>query len=269
VGYLAVRRRSGMISFVTTRRPVTPQGRRPATPKPKTAPSGSRNGANTSAHSVAQSKPAGTKPPTTRVAAAKSPAKPVSTRPASGPNPRIPNRVSIHDAARPENVRKRLDNLEASAQASTGPEALTARTLIAAVVILLVAALLVPTLRGALEQSQHLAAQRALLEQTLAKSAALDAELARWEDPVFLEAQARSRLSYVRPGDKVWRPIGGEILVEDVDPLTGVRVADGVVGSTAGKPWFEALLESFLVANGPLEPEPDDLDEILTRSRTD
>jgi cell division protein FtsB len=147
------------------------------------------------------------------------------------------------------------------------PEALTARTLIGAVIILLVAALLVPTLRGALDQIQQIAADRAHLEVSQAKSDQLDLELTRWEDPVFIEAQARSRIGYVRPGDTVWRPIGGEMLVEDVDPVTGVRVGEGVVGSTAGQTWYEALLESFLVANGPIGPAPDDLNEILSRTK--
>jgi len=264
-----------MINLVSTRRPAAPEGRRPAAPKSKPA-----TPANAKAKQmevvvipapeiigVPKAKTTAKKPikkPTSNKPVDK---KPVARRPNSGPNPRVPNRVSIHDAARVENVRKRLDNLESQAQANAMPEALTARTLIAAVIVLLVAALLVPTLRGALEQNQQIAAQRAHLETSLAKSEQLDFELARWEDPNFIEAQARSRLGYVRPGDKVWRPIGGDILAEDLDPLTGVRVDEGVAGATAGQPWFEALLESFLVANGPIEQGPDDLDEILSRNR--
>ena len=192
--------------------------------------------------------------------------KPALNKPKSGPTPRVPKRVSVHDVAAPQ-VRKRLDSLEATANANAAPDALTARTLIGAVIVLLVAALLIPTLRGAVEQGQHIAAQKAQLAAATARSEQLDYELSRWDDPVFIEAQARSRLGYVHPGDKVWRPIGGEILAEDVDPVTGIRVSEGVVGATAGQPWFEALLESFIVANGPLDNKPDDLDEILNRNR--
>ena len=220
---------------------------------------------------TAAPKTSAVKRPTARPASgpvAKKPTpKPVPKRPSSGPSPRVPNRVGIHDAARPDAVRKRLDHLEAAAQTTAAPEALTARTLIGAVIVLLVAALLVPTLRGALEQGQVITAAKAHLAESQAKSEALDAELARWEDSVFIEAQARSRLSYVRPGDRVWRTVGGDTISDDVDPLTGVRVTLGVTGASTGQPWYEALLESFLVANGPIDSGEDDLNEILSRAR--
>jgi len=246
---------------MTARRPVAPKVRnsKSAQSSPPVKPA-----SPTSSASLAKPKA-----PTTSIKP--QPAKSQSTNAPKGTrseaNPKLPNRVSIH--ARPENVRKRLDSLEAVAQANSMPEALTIRTLVSAVMVLLVAALLIPTMRGAFEQSQHLAELRNHLEQSQAVSEQLDADLARWEDPVFIESEARSRLGFVRPGDRVWRTIGGETLFEDVDPVTGMRVDVGVVGTTAGQPWFDSLLESFLVANGPVEPNPDDLNEVLNRARTD
>ena len=119
-----------------------------------------------------------------------------------------------------------------------------------------------------MDQQQHLIALRDQLAGAEAESERLDQELARWEDTVFIEAQARSRFGYVRPGDTVWRPVGGETLTEDIDPATGLQVTSGIVGATAGQPWYEALLESIVVAGGPIPEKPDDLNEILSRSLT-
>lgn len=134
-----------------------------------------------------------------------------------------------------------------------------------AVVGLLTVGLLTPTLRGALDQYQQFSALETEYRLALAESDRLDVELARWDDPAFIESQARTRLSYVHRGDKVWRPIGAEILAEDIDPATGLRVTQGIVGARANQPWFSALLESVKVANGPIEveEEPENLTAIL------
>ena len=69
--------------------------------------------------------------------------------------------------------------------------------------ILIIGALVVlaPSLRVLGEQRQELAA----LEQRVAEQQALvdglATEIDRWQDPAFIEAQARDRLLYVYPGD--------------------------------------------------------------------
>jgi len=252
-------------------------GRQPKATKKVKSPKRAR--ANPSAISAAKAAPASNKPVGAKPAGNKPKSSNVPKRGPSGSG-RPSLRTSVHDVARTENMRKRIDQLEASAQNGAQADVFSARTLIAAVIVLLVAALLVPTLRGAIDQSEHIAAQRARLESSQAQLAKLDAELSHWEKPdeeqdaeawaryrAFIETQARTRINYVRPGDKVWRPVGGDILAEDVDPVTGIRVTDGVVGATAGQSWYHALLESFLVANGPVEDGPTDLNELANRNR--
>ena len=297
-----------MISFVTTRRPPTPAARRPVI-KPAVAnkvvetncvPVSETRLPSAPVKSIAlpttqliavevEPKSAVEKPLKNKGPVNKATAKKATAKKAAAKSPKtkadkarvpIPKRTSVHDVARTENMRKRIDQLEASAQNGAQADAFSARTLIAAVIVLLVAALLVPTLRGAIDQSEHIAEQRARLESSQAQLAKLDDELAHWEQPdeeqdaeawaryrAFIETQARTRINYVRPGDKVWRPVGGDILAEDVDPITGIRVTDGVVGATAGQSWYHALLESFLVANGPVEDGPTDLNELANRNR--
>ena len=167
-------------------------------------------------------------------------------------------RVAAGSAA----VRGRISDLEAAAR-SQAMQRYGTRPLVSALLILLVAALLVPALRESLELQQVTSSLQAELALITAESERLDHELERWEDPAFVEATARSRLGFVRPGDKVWRTIGGEMLAEDVDPATGVRVGSGVVGATAGQPWYDALMESIQVAGGPVPDAEDDLDAIL------
>ncbi|PZR54266.1 septum formation initiator family protein [Xylanimonas oleitrophica] len=133
------------------------------------------------------------------------------------------------------------------------PEVLTVRLLVLAVVLLIAVVLLVPTARAALQQSMELNRLRSDLEQHQAEAARLDRELQRWEDDAFVESQARQKLQFVMPGDRVWRTIGGEELVDDVDPVTGRPVEAGVVGTQGGpgQPWYTTLWESLQVADGP------------------
>jgi cell division protein FtsB len=122
---------------------------------------------------------------------------------------------------------------------------ITGRALVlAAVLILLVVVLAAPlhrylSSRSALQQAeqQRRASQR--------KFAELKRELAQWDDPAYVEQQARARLQYAMPGDTVYvvvRPghqasIGGQ-------PQSN-RAAAQVPGGT----WNERLWGSVLTAD--------------------
>ena len=41
----------------------------------------------------------------------------------------------------------------------------------------------------------------------------LEAEIARWDDPAYIEAQARDRLYYVFPGDRSYLVVGDDGLL--------------------------------------------------------
>jgi hypothetical protein len=108
--------------------------------------------------------------------------------------------------------------------------------------------LLALTLAGPLRQ---FLAGRAELSQLAAEGQALDrriteleAELERQADPAFTEREARERLTYVLPGDR---------LVVVVDGRT-VEGEDGAAAEEAGpaepRTWFEGLMESLSVADG-------------------
>ncbi|QAY64655.1 septum formation initiator family protein [Xylanimonas allomyrinae] len=133
------------------------------------------------------------------------------------------------------------------------PEVLTVRLLVLAVVLLIAAVLLVPTIHAAVQQSMELHQLRSQVAGTQAEADHLKQELDRWEDPAYVEGQARDKLHFVMPGDHVWRTIGGDAVVDDVDPATGKPVDAGVVGLATGGgiPWYASLWDSVRVADGP------------------
>src|SRR5690606_40638583 len=68
---------------------------------------------------------------------------------------------------------------------------------------LIVAALVVlaPQLKTLVEQRQHIARLEQQVQDARDELDALDAEVARWSDPAYVESQARDRLFFVYPGE--------------------------------------------------------------------
>ncbi|SKC37184.1 Cell division protein FtsB [Krasilnikoviella flava] len=134
------------------------------------------------------------------------------------------------------------------------PEVLTVRLVVLSVVVLLAVVLLLPTVRGAVQQSHELDRLRTELAQNQTERDRLEVELGRWEDRSYVEEQARSRLSFVMPSDKVWRVVDPDAAGDDdVDPVTGEAVDSGPVGTSTGPsvPWYQSVWESVQVADGP------------------
>jgi cell division protein FtsB len=72
----------------------------------------------------------------------------------------------------------------------------------------------------------------------------LEQQLARQADPAYRERQARERLTYVLPGDRLVVVVDGETVEGDA--------ATVVPEQAAGKPssWYAGLMESLTVADG-------------------
>lgn len=107
----------------------------------------------------------------------------------------------------------------------------------AAILILVVAALAVTLaipLRAWLSQRAEIAALEQDVAQARERVSGLEAELADWDDPAFVIAQARSRLHFVFPGE-----VGYVVLGEDDRPV--LPQSQGVPQSA---PWFERLWDS-------------------------
>jgi cell division protein FtsB len=137
----------------------------------------------------------------------------------------------------------------ARAPLGTTPE-VRRRPLVTGRAVLLVALvlLLALTLAGPVRQYLagraelvRLAAEGEALEQ---RATDLEDQLARQADPAWTEREARERLTYVLPGDRLVVVVDGESRGEEPGPLSPLP------GSAPGRPWYEGLLESVEVADG-------------------
>lgn len=72
----------------------------------------------------------------------------------------------------------------------------------------------------------------------------------RWEDPAYVEAQARARLHFVRPGE-----VGYVVLTEDATQAP-VASARPMAQAPEGGPWWSAVWSTVESAAGPVDDVP-------------
>ena len=108
-----------------------------------------------------------------------------------------------------------------------------------------------PSVRVYNEQRASNSALAAERDAAQAEVDDLDAQLARWQDPAFVVAQARERLAYVYPGETPYRVVDPEVArpaaVGSVDEAANGDAVDG-------EPWFDSLWASIEAAGA--EPQP-------------
>ncbi len=105
--------------------------------------------------------------------------------------------------------------------------------------------------------------QRGEIQATKAEIAMREAAIeeltdteARWEDPAFVESQARERFGWVMPGEVGYRVIGSDGQVQGAVPTLDEPP------DPETKPWYESLWGSTQEAGVPPEtsterPDPD------------
>jgi cell division protein FtsB len=92
----------------------------------------------------------------------------------------------------------------------------------------------------------RLAAEGRELDQ---RAEELRQQLERQADPAFAERQARERLTYVLPGDRLIVVVDGRTVEGDAGTLTAESTSEEPA------PWYEGLLGSLADADGdPVEP---------------
>ena len=107
---------------------------------------------------------------------------------------------------------------------------MTWRLLILGVVMAALAVTLAQSLRVYFAQAQETAMLREQIAQRQQEISTLEDQLARWKDPAFVKAEARSRLGWVMPGETGYRVIGA-----DGKPIGGVA-ADVGIGRRGRRP---------------------------------
>jgi cell division protein FtsB len=103
----------------------------------------------------------------------------------------------------------------------------------------LIAVLAYPT-RQFIAQRAQIAQQQATARQAQAQVEELRRERARWQDPAYVEAQARERLHYAFPG---------ETPLVAVDPSPGASVAPSAQPGAVTQPWYDSLFETLNTAD--------------------
>jgi hypothetical protein len=118
------------------------------------------------------------------------------------------------------------------------------------VVLLIAFAMIFPTMRAYLGQRARLDALAADVVAAEEREAELQAELDRWGDDAYVVAQARSRLSYVFPGETAYRVIDPEVVAEqpaaEQEPGATSGAALPVGGAVA--PWYSTIWQSVQLA---------------------
>ena len=99
---------------------------------------------------------------------------------------------------------------------------------------------LAPSLRLLVEQQQQIAALERGVEAQRGEVDGLNAELARWSDPAYIEAQARARLLFVYPGEYSY--IVTNAGTEDTPTDGGLPVSTQLQATRVD--WLGALLAS-------------------------
>lgn len=128
-------------------------------------------------------------------------------------------------------------------------------TLLMLALVILAVIVLAPNLRILIEQRAQIAQLEQAVKDAEASVAELTEEQARWEDPAYIEAQARERLYYVFPGDVSYLVVG------DVDggetSVDGLPISDQI--QTTRIDWMATLLSSVYTA-GLTTAAPEDLE---------
>lgn len=104
-------------------------------------------------------------------------------------------------------------------------------------------------LRAWYDQHRERADLRAEAERLEAEVAGLETQLRLWDDPAYVQAQARERLGYVLPGE-----VGYVVVDETGEPETELG-PDGLPVLIEGE-WYSRLWTSIEAADGAA-PEAD------------
>jgi len=127
--------------------------------------------------------------------------------------------------------------------------------------VLVVAVLMVSyasSMRAYLEQRSHIADLRASIAASEADIERLRREKRRWQDPAYVEAQARERFGWVMPGETGYQVIG-----TDGKPLTpSDTLTDPDTVAEADSPeWWQTAWGTMQAAGHP-ERVPNPVEQI-------
>jgi cell division protein FtsB len=114
------------------------------------------------------------------------------------------------------------------------PKLISARAMVLGIVALLAFVLVYPTLHSYLAEKTAVDALRAQVAAAQQENDDLNADLSRWDDPAYITAQARERLSFVMPGETAWRVVDPETVPGEAP----APVVTPAAPTTPDVPWY-------------------------------
>ena len=120
-----------------------------------------------------------------------------------------------------------------------------------AVLVLVLAVLVISyasSMRAYLQQRSHISDLRAQIASSEGVINALERVKRRWQDPAFVETQARERLGWVLPGETSYQVIG-----RNGKPLerTSSLTDPGSVAKALPDPWWDKVYGTLETADHP------------------
>ncbi|WP_336658703.1 FtsB family cell division protein [Leucobacter sp. USHLN153] len=126
----------------------------------------------------------------------------------------------------------------------------SAFTVTVVVLVLAGAVIVSPSLSTFVQQRREIAELRESVRQSQEAVDEIDAERAKWKDPVYVRAKARDRLFYVMPGETQVNVIDDIVMPVESDEETEAEL------SRISSNWARGLSASFLSA-GTTDAPPD------------
>jgi cell division protein FtsB len=116
-------------------------------------------------------------------------------------------------------------------------------------ILVMLAVTIVPTLRSLVQQRSDTSAMRDRVQQQHQQVKDLEREVALWNDPAYIELQARERLKFVRVGDRAYTVINPSTVTAGQSDDTRPAVAAPMANATA--PWYGKVWQSIQIADRP------------------
>ena len=130
------------------------------------------------------------------------------------------------------------------------------RALILSLVALVAFAVLAPTLRYAVAQQEELRTLNARVADAQVRKDELENQLERWQDPAYVQAQARDRLGYVMPGETPYVVVDPETVTGGESPAA-TEAAERAAALASATPWYLRMWDSVQVAGLAVPGEED------------
>ncbi len=164
-----------------------------------------------------------------------------------------PGRVTAGRLSRPTGAADTADGAPGASRARRTPRRprLTGRAAVLVLVLAVLAISYASSLRAYLQQRAHISDLKSQIAEREVAIDRLESEKRRWNDPAYVEQQARERFGYVMPGEKSYVVLDG-----DGQPLeTEASLSDpDSVAQQPPTPWWADVWSSVELAGHPPKP---------------